>query len=150
MNDEHTKLPDEHFKRDSEFDIPTVPGAYVVWDGLVERHGEPLVGIGREVLKVSDDIGDKRYQFEVAALFLEIQRERAHDGNGVGYVSGDMRRLREAMRQVADERTITRERVRQACTQSYDVNEKNMIEQFLDDLRELEARLEKWREQNSE
>lgn len=129
----------------SQFDIPTPIGGWIIWDTLVERHGVPLVGIGREELNIPDNSTNIRYQFRVADEYLELEHEETDGGDGIGWVTPELRQLREALRNVADQHRVTKERVRQACMESY-----TSQDNFIEDLENLERRYREHQNQNSD
>jgi len=139
-------------ERDSEFDIPILIGARTVWDHLLEEFEESLVGFGREVFPHTDGGTpiERQYRYAVAEKFLQTEGEIKLEGIQ-GYQSAGQHRLNDAMDAVAETENVTRERIRQACVQPYDPEgQKEMTQQFLEDLNDLEDQLTAWREQNHE
>jgi tryptophan 2,3-dioxygenase len=139
-------------ERDSEFDIPNLYGGITIWDHLLKEFEESLIGLGREVFPKIDNGAwpEYRYRYAVAEEFLQIERESKLERTQ-GFRLADQRRLRDAMDAVAETENVTRERIRQACVQPYDPEgQKEMTQQFLEDLNDLEDQLTAWREQNHE
>ncbi|MFA1610046.1 hypothetical protein [Halobellus rubicundus] len=131
---EDTDLSEDVFP-DSKYSIqvPTMPGIRTVWDVVIEKHGEELVGSLREILP--DHTGsdqDLLYRYEVAEEFLKYNRE---DVTIRGGKEKSQAKLEKAIQTVSDSNDVGYETVRQACVRPY--SDSNRNQKLRDDFERL-------------
>jgi hypothetical protein len=115
-------------------ELPTMPGMRNIWDEVVERHGEELVEVFREVLpEHTGSNQDLLYRYSVAEVFLETNEVKEGIKNGK---ETNQARLEKAIQSVSNTNEVGYETVRQACVRAYSGRDRN--EQFKRDLKKVE------------